>query len=82
MCGNVSVGNRHVVHLPLLDVLQHLVGSFSLVQPRVSAVPHQLAPLYSSLHQKTLECVIAQEPELLQTQQTCTECRDVRSIPA
>lgn len=91
MCKNMSAfwssslllsfgGNHHVAHLPLLDVLQHSVGSFPLIQPRVSAVPHQLAPLYSSLHQKTLECVIAQEPELLKTQQTCTECKNMHFI--
>lgn len=51
--------------LPCLDVLQDLVCSFALIQPCVSAVPHQLTPLYSSLHQEALEGIIAQELELL-----------------
>lgn len=51
--------------LPRLDVLQDLVCSFALIKPRVPAVPHQLTPLHSSLHQETLEGIIAQEPELL-----------------
>lgn len=57
--------------LPGLDVLQDAVRALALVQPGVSAVPHQLTPLHSPLHQEALEGVAAQEPELVQAQQTC-----------
>lgn len=60
--------------LPGFNVLQHPVSSFALIEPRVSAVSHQLTPLYTLLHQESLEGVIAQEAEFLQTQQTCPEC--------
>lgn len=50
---------------PRLDVLEDLVSSFALVQPGVSAVPHQLTPFHPSLQQEALEGIIAQKPELL-----------------
>lgn len=51
--------------LPRLNVLEDLVCSFALVQPGVSAVPHQLTPFHPSLHQEALEGIIAQKPEFL-----------------
>lgn len=60
--------------LPGFDVLQHLVCSFALIEPRVSAVSHQLTPLYTLLHQESLEGVITQQAEFLQTQQPCPQC--------
>lgn len=57
--------------VPGLDVLENLVSSFALVEPRVSAVSHQLTPLDPSLQQEALKGVAAQKPELLQTQQSC-----------
>lgn len=59
--------------LPCFDVLQHLVRSFALIEPRVSAVSHQLTPLYTLLHQESLEGVVTQEAEFLQTQQPCPQ---------
>lgn len=50
---------------PRLDVLEDLVSSFALVQPGVSAVPHQLTPFHPSLQQEALEGITAQKPELL-----------------
>lgn len=50
--------------LPLFDVLEDLVCSFALVQPRVSAVSHQLTPFHSALQQEALESIVAQKPEL------------------
>lgn len=44
--------------LPGFDVLQHLVSSFALIEPRVSTVSHQLTPLYTLLHQESLEGVV------------------------
>lgn len=46
------------------------MGSFALIQPGVPAVPNQLTSFYASLHQEALEGVAAQQPELLQAQQT------------
>lgn len=60
--------------LPGFDILQHLVRSFALIEPRVSAVSHQLTPLHTLLHQESLKGIVAQEAEFLQTQQTCPEC--------
>ena len=62
--------------LPRLDVLEDPVCSFALIQPGVSAVPHQLTPLHPLLHQEALEGIVAQDPELLQTQQTCQNMRN------
>lgn len=50
---------------PRLDVLEDLVCPLALVQPGVSAVPHQLTPFHPSLHQEALEGIITQKPELL-----------------
>lgn len=47
------------------------MSSFALVEPRVSAVSHQLTPFDPSLQQEALKGVAAQKPELLQTQQSC-----------
>lgn len=49
-CATLELRGQSQRGPPLLDVLQHLVCSLSLIQPRVSAVPHQLAPLYPPLH--------------------------------
>ena len=61
--------------LPCLDVLEDPVCSFALIQPGVPAVPHQLTPLHPLLHQEALEGIVAQDSELLQTQQTCENMR-------
>lgn len=52
--------------------------SFALVEPGVSAVPHQLTPFHPSLKQEALEGITAQQPELLQTQQICPERENLR----
>lgn len=46
------------------------MGSFALIQPGVPTVPNELTPFHSSLQQKALKGIAAQEPELLQAQQT------------
>lgn len=66
--------------LPCLDVLQDLVCSFALIEPCVSAVSHQLTPLYSLLHQEPLEGIITQQSEFLQTQQTCPQYESAASL--
>lgn len=56
------------------------MSSFALVEPRVSAVSHQLTPLDPSLQQEALKGVAAQKPELLQTQQSCAMFKKKKSL--
>lgn len=51
--------------LPRLDVSEDPMCSFALIQPGVSAVPHQLTPLHASLQQEALEGIIAQKLKLV-----------------
>lgn len=66
--------------LPGFDVLQHLVSSFALIEPRVAAVSYQLTPLHTLLHQEPLEGVATEEAEFLQTQQPCPQWESSDSL--
>ncbi|KAF3856285.1 hypothetical protein F7725_017008 [Dissostichus mawsoni] len=58
------LNHRGATSIPRYEPSVDLVCSFALIQPRVSAVPHQLTPLHPLLQQEALEGIVAQKPEL------------------
>lgn len=57
---------------PLADGAHDVVGAFALVEPRVMAVPHQLAGLRPMAPHVLVEVAKVHVGELLQAQHSCT----------